>query len=264
MCPEVAEGRILPSVLLGAALIVGCKSPTASPTSAPIQVAAASDLTSAFEEMGRLFEGRTGQRVTFTFGASGVLARQLGQGAPFDLFAAANASFVDDAVNAGACDGASKALYARGHLAVWTNRSFLQLQSLSDLKSAAVQHIAIANPDHAPYGRAAKEALTKAGLWPELENKIVHAENVRQALQFAQTGNAEVAIVARSLLAKEASGKSLIVDSALHPPLAQTLVVCRNGKNTSGAREFALFVKSREGQTLLERYGLDGSGEQAR
>jgi molybdate transport system substrate-binding protein len=261
MCPPDGEPRILPTLLLGAALAVTCKSPP--PTgSASVQVAAASDLTSAFEELGRLFEARTGQRVTFTFGASGMLAKQIGQGAPFDLFAAANTSFVDGAVSSGACDAASKALYARGHVVVWTKRGGVHLQSLADLKSADIKHIAIANPEHAPYGMAAKEALTKAGLWPELEGKLVHAENVRQALQFAQTGNAEVAIVALSLVAKDDGGLSLAVDPALHAPIEQTLVVCKNGQNASGARKFAQLLESSEGQALLKHYGFGGSDEQ--
>lgn len=262
MRPRPGELGILPSLFLSTALLVGCESPTSAP--APIQIAAASDLTSAFEELGRLFEARTGQKVTFTFGASGILAKQLAKGAPFDLFAAANTSFVDGAVEAGACDGASKALYARGHIVVWSKRAALRLQSLSELKDADIRHIAIANPEHAPYGKAAKQALTSAGLWPDLEGKIVHAENVRQALQFAQTGNADVAIVARSLVLNDASGLSFPVDPALHAPIEQTLVVCKNGKNVRGAREFARFVASSEGQALLERYGFDGSGKQAR
>ena len=186
----------------------------------------------------------------------------MGEGAPFDLFAAANASFVDKAVQAGACDGGTKALYARGHLVVWSKQRGLRLRALADLQQAGVKKIAIANPEHAPYGKAAREALTRAGLWPKLEAKIVQAENVRQALQFAQTGNADVAIVALSLVAAEQTGTSLAVDEALHGAIEQTLVVCRNGKNAAGAHEFAKLVESSDGQALLKRYGFGGSAEQ--
>lgn len=264
MVPPDGDLRFVPALLLSTALVSasGCKNtPTPPASEAQVQVAAAADLSVAFEEMGKLFEARTGRRVTFSFGASGALAKQLAQGAPFDLFAAANASFVDSAVQAGACDGATKALYARGHVVVWTRKSGVSLRSLADLLSPDIKHIAIANPEHAPYGKAAREALTRAGLWPALESKIVQAENVRQALQFAQTGNADVAIVALSLVAKEDSGVRLAIDPALHGPIEQTLVVCRHGKNAEGAREFAQLVESSDGQALLKRYGFGGSDE---
>ena len=258
MPPADGDRGFLSFALLGAALAGGCQKQP-DPPRPTLQVAAASDLSVAFEEMGKLFEARTGQRVTFSFGASGALAKQLSQGAPFDLFAAASASYVDSTVTSGACDGATKALYARGHVVAWSKRDGVQLHTLDDLKSPRVQHIAIANPEHAPYGKAAKEALLSAKLWPEVESKIVQAENVRQALQFAQTGNADVALVALSLVARDASGQTLAIDPALHRPIEQTLVVCKHGKNIDGGREFARLVESSEGQALLERYGFGGS-----
>lgn len=263
MCPPDGDSPILSSLLLSAALLSGCKS-APSPPSTPIQVAAASDLTLAFEEMGKLYEARTGEKVTFSFGASGALAKQLSQGAPFDLFAAANASFVDSAVKSGACDATTKAAYARGHVVVWTKKGRVTLRSLADLRSPDVKHIAIANPEHAPYGKAAKEALTRAGLWTELEAKIVQAENVRQALQFAQTGNADAALVALSLVVKDDTGVTLAVDPQLHGPIEQTLVVCRRGKNAGGAQRFAELVASAEGRKLLASYGFGASAEQVR
>lgn len=264
MCPPDGDSPFLSGLLLSAALIGGCKGTPGPAEPAPIQVAAASDLTLAFEEMGKLFEAQTGQRVLFSFGASGTLAKQLSQGAPFDLFAAANASFVEGAVRSGACDSATKSPYARGHLVLWTKKGGLTLQSLGDLRSPEVRHVAIANPEHAPYGKAAKEALVRAGLWADVEGKIVQAENVRQALQFAQTGNADVAIVAGSLVVGEDPGLKIAVDSSLHAPIEQVLVVCRKGKNAAGAARFAALVASQEGQSLLARYGFAGSAEQVR
>jgi molybdate transport system substrate-binding protein len=259
MAPPDGDTRILPVLFLSTALLAGCKQP-ARAQAQPVQVAAASDLTLAFDELGKLFEARTGQRVTFSFAASGALAKQLGQGAPFDLFAAADASFVDNAVQSGACDGKSKALYAHGHIVAWSKAGGVKLASLRDLRSAEIEHIAIANPEHAPYGKAAREALVSAGLWSELEPKIVQAENVRQALQFAQTGNAEVAIVALSLVSDpKDGGQRLALDAALHRPIEQTLVVCRHGQNLAGGRAFAALVESAEGQALLQRYGFGSS-----
>jgi molybdate transport system substrate-binding protein len=260
MAPLDGDLRILPALVLSGVLLGGCKAP-APPAPVQIQVAAASDLTLAFEELGRLFEQRTGQKIGFSFAASGVLAKQLSQGAPFDLFAAANASFVDGAVKAGACDGSSKAAYARGHVVLWSKRGGVKPSALSDLASSDIERIAIANPEHAPYGKAAREALIKAGVWGAVEGKIVHAENVRQALQFAQTGNADVALVALSLVARDQSGYMLAVDEALHAPIEQTLVVCQRGKNEAGGRAFAKLVTSPEGQAVLQRYGLAGSAK---
>jgi molybdate transport system substrate-binding protein len=254
------DAGALPALLLSGALLVGCKA-EAPPVPPPVRVAAASDLTIAFEELGKLFERRTGQRVSFSFAASGALAKQLGQGAPFDLFAAANASFVDSAVKTGACDGSSKARYARGHVVVWSRRGGAALSALSELARADIRHIAIANPEHAPYGKAAREALMAAGVWSSVERKIVHAENVRQALQFARTGNADVAIVALSLVVHDGSGQLLKVDPALHEPIEQTLVVCKRGGNEAGGRELAKLLASAEGQALLERHGFGGSAE---
>jgi molybdate transport system substrate-binding protein len=261
MAPPDGDARVLSALLLSGSLLVGCEIP-ARPTP-PVRVAAASDLGLAFEELGRVFEQRTGQKVSFSFAASGALAKQLSQGAPFDLFAAANATFVDSAIAAGACDGSSKALYARGHLVVWSKHGGAKPSALSELASADIQHIAIANPEHAPYGKAAREALIRAGVWRAVERKIVHAENVRQALQFAETGNADVAMVALSLVARNRSGQVLAVDPALHGPIEQTLVVCKRGQNETGGREFAKLVASSEGQALLGRYGFGASAEQA-
>jgi molybdate transport system substrate-binding protein len=258
---RLAAALVFSTALLGAGS-GSCKE--APEADAPIRIAAAADLSAAFEEMGKLFESRSGQKVSFSFGASGLLAKQLSEGAPFDLFAAANASFVDRAIDAGACDGATKALYARGHLVAWTRKDGVILRSLSDLQRPEIKHIAIANPEHAPYGKAARDAITAAGLWPALEAKIVQAENVREALQFAQTGNVDAAIIALSLVAKDHNGTQLPIDPALHGPIEQTLVICRRGKNAAGARAFAELVGSKEGQTLLERYGFGGSAEPAR
>jgi molybdate transport system substrate-binding protein len=249
----------VPALMLSTVLFADCKAapPKKQET---LHVAAAADLTLAFEELGKLFEARTGQKVSFSFGASGALAKQLSQGAPFDVFAAANGAFVDSAVQAGACDGKSKASYARGHVVAWSKRGGVVLRTLQDLQSPDIKHIAIANPEHAPYGKAAREALTKAGLWPALESKIVLAENVRQALQFAQTGNADVAIIALSLVAQDAINNKLAIEPSLHGPIEQTLVVCRHGKNIEAGRAFAKLAVSSDGQALLRRYGFEGSG----
>lgn len=236
--------------------LLGC----AQRPSEPTRVAAASDLSAAFAELGKAFEKQTGNKLLFTFGATGLLARQLRERAPFDVFAAASASFVDDVVAAGACDARTRAKYGRGHLALWTRDEQAEL-SLAALRDARFKRIAIANPEHAPYGKAAREALVSAGLWSELEPRVVYAENVRQALQFAESGNAEAALVALSLVLTLREGRFVQVDTALHRPIEQELVVCRHGKNERAGRSFAEFVSSPAGRAIMRRYGFLLPGE---
>jgi molybdate transport system substrate-binding protein len=164
----------------------GCRR---SVSPAPLTVAAASDLTAAFEELGRDFESATKTKVVFVFGSTGMLTRQIENGAPFDLFAAANVSYIDELDQKGLIIPDSKAVYARGRITLWTtNESTLRLQGIEDLARPEVQRIAIANPDHAPYGLAAKQALQSAGVWDRVQPKLVYGDNIRQTLQYAQTG----------------------------------------------------------------------------
>ncbi|MFO0588877.1 MAG: molybdate ABC transporter substrate-binding protein [Polyangiaceae bacterium] len=225
-----------------------------------IKIAAAADLSRAFPDVAKAFEAKTGKKVAFSFGASGMLAKQVSEGAPFDLFAAANASYVDDAVKSGRCDGTTKMLYARGHLVVWTKKGSAKLVSLADLADPRFVKIAIANPEHAPYGKAAREALQKAGIWDKVQPKLVFGENVQQALQFAQTGNADAAIVGLSL-ALATDGERLEIPESEHAPLDQALVVCGSGARAAVAKDFAAFLASPEGRTILTTYGFVTPGE---
>ena len=225
----------------------------------PTRVAAAADLAGAFTELARDFERDTGRKVVVTFGSTGLLAKQISQGAPFDLFAAASASFVDDVVQAGACDDKSRALYGRGRLALFVRPDKLEAGApgeLAALLAPRFKRIAIANPEHAPYGRAAREALLRAGIWQQLRPRIVYAENVRQALQLAETGNVEAALVALSLLVAEPGPHWSPVAERLHTPLDQELVVCTRGKSPEGGRSFASYVGSKQGRTVMRRFGF--------
>lgn len=234
----------------------------------PIRVAAASDLSKAFPEVARAFERQGGAEVWFSFGSTGLLTKQLREGAPFDVFAAANESFVDAVVAAGACDAATKARYARGRVAVWSRRDGLAKPpaTLADLADARFKKVAIANPEHAPYGRAAREALIAEGVWPQLEPRIVYGENVRQTMQFAETGNAEVALVALALVVSDHENPWFLVDEARHQPIDQALVVCKRGPNQAGGRAFARFVASEPGRAIMRRFGflLPGDAPPAR
>lgn len=237
------------SLALLFSLLVAC----GSPAKKEIVVAAASDLTNALPELASAYTQKTGVNVTPTLGASKQLATQIDQGAPFEVFMSANIKFVDDVIGKGKCDGATKAVYARGHLALWVKEGTANApKTLADLKDARFAHIAIANPETAPYGAAAKAALEKSGVWADVEARVVRGENIRQTLQLAESGNAEVAIVSRSL-AIGSKGAWVDIDEGLHAPIEQALVVC--GANAN-ARAFAAFVMSDEGQGILARWGL--------
>jgi molybdate transport system substrate-binding protein len=243
-------------------LVTGCHKEAPSPQ--PLRIAAAADLAFAFKDIGEAFEKKTGRKVTFSFGSTGLLAKQITEGAPFDIFAAANESFVDDVVKSGACLGDSKELYATGRVVMWTKKGAEHKPAaLSDLSRAEFAKIAIANPDHAPYGRAAKQAMQKAGVWDAVSSRVVYGENVQQTLQFAQTGNAEVSIVALSL-ATVSDGDYVVIDPAMHDRLDQAMVVCKGAPGTrltAVGRDFERFVSSEEGRGVMRRYGFLLPGE---
>jgi molybdate transport system substrate-binding protein len=231
---------------------------------APLRVAAASDLAVAFKEVGAAFERERGDKVVFTFGSTGLLEKQLAEGAPFDVFAAANVSFVDDAVHAGVCLADSKTSYARGRIVVWWPKSSTVKppKTLAELADARFVKIAIANPAHAPYGQAAAEALTKAGVFAQVKSRLVFGENVQQTLQFAQSGNAELALVAMSLATMAPDGEWLPIADADHAPIEQSLVVCGADRERVGrARAFAAYVGSPAGRAIMRHYGFLLPGE---
>lgn len=252
--------RLLVSLTTACLCWAGCQPST--PTPRPLRVAAASDLTAAFEALGRDFEAQTGKAVVFSFGSTGLLARQLREGAPFDVFAAANVAFVDEVVAAGACDGATTLPYGRGRIAAWV-REGSPPASLTALVEPRFARIAIANPEHAPYGAAAREALTKTGVWQAVEPRLIYGENVRQTLQLAESGNADAAIVALSLVTKLDAGAWTLIDDSLHPPIDQALVVCRHGGDPDGGLAFARLVDSERGRAIMREHGFQRPGEPA-
>ncbi len=229
----------------------------------PLRVAAAADLALAFKDIGTAFETETGTRVDFSFGSTGLLAKQIAEGAPFDVFAAANISFVDDVVREGACIGDTKALYAKGRIVLWSKDPWALPKDISELSDPKYVKVAIANPEHAPYGKAAQEAMTRAGVWTSVKPRAVYGENVQQTLMFARSGNADVAIVALSL-AVTSPGNYVPIDASLHEPLDQALVACKGGSKgakANEARSFIAFVGSEPGRVIMRRYGFLLPGE---
>jgi molybdate transport system substrate-binding protein len=250
-------------ILLLALVLAGCSPASSLPTAAPIEltVAAAADLQFAFTEIGELYEQETGTRVIFSFGSTGQLAQQIDNGAPFDLFAAANISFVDDLAKKDRVLPETVVLYARGRIVLAVNREAGRTAlSLEDLLSDTITRIAIANPDHAPYGVAAKEALISAGIWEQIEDKIVYGENVRQTLQFIQTGDAQVGIVALSVANVPEVTWTLLGDS-LHNPLDQALGVVTSSPHKEEAQRFAEFINGPIGRPIMQKYGFVLPGE---
>lgn len=219
-------------------------------------VAAAANLTEAFGELGRRFEGRTGVRVVNSFGATADLARQIEQGAPFDVFASADTRHVDALASAGLLTEGTRAVYARGRLVVWLPRGDSAVARAEDLAKPEVARVAVAKPDVAPYGQAAVEALEALGVWARVEPKVVYAQNVSQAKQFAATGNADAALLPRSLV-HEGEGKSVEIDEALHRPVEQAAGVVRASKRQGEARRFVEFLSSEEGRAVLKSYGYE-------
>jgi len=254
------ETRLAPlaAFILALACVTACKpkSYTTTPVPDELTVAAASDLTPAFEELGREFESATKTKVVFVFGSTGMLTRQIENGAPFDLFAAANVSYIDELDQKGLIISDSKAIYARGRVTLWTsNESPLRLQGIADLARPEVKRIAIANPDHAPYGLAAKQALQSAGVWERVQPKLVYGDNIRQTIQYAQTGNVEVAIVALSL-SIQSNGRWTLIPEELHQPIDQGLAVVKSTNKEQAARAFANFISSPQGKTIMKKYGF--------
>ena len=221
-----------------------------------IYVGAASDLTPAFTEIGSRLGSTRPIKVVFTFGSSGLLSRQIEQGAPFDLFASANAAFVDRLESLELVLKGSRRTFAQGRLVVWQRQdAAVPIKSLDDLATPAIRRVAIANPEHAPYGLAARQALQSKQLWEAVKEKIIFGENVAQAFQFAQTGNVDAAIVAQSL-ATRPQGRSIPVDPAAHAPIDQTLCILRRSQQPEACRQFVEFLLSADGRAILQRHGF--------
>jgi molybdate transport system substrate-binding protein len=236
----------------------------------PLRVAAASDMQFAMNDLVMRYEKQTGQTVEVVYGSSGNFATQIENGAPFDLFFSADNNYPAKLIEHRLADQHSLYLYASGRLALWASpEDHLNLaeKGFQVLLDPRVTRIAIANPEHAPYGRAAVAALQKAGIYEQIKPKLVYGENVSQAAHFVQSGNAQVGIVALSVAISPAmqNGDRWLVPAELPPPLEQSVVVVSSSKNKSAALQFLTFVKGGEGRQLLAKYGFapppDPSGE---
>lgn len=230
-------------------------------------VAAASDLKFALEEIAKEYRAASGRDVRLTFGSSGNFLRQIQQGAPFDLFMSADEGFVDTLVRDGLTSGAGS-LYAVGRIVLFAPKgSTLKVDERmvdlgAALKDGRLKKFAIANPEHAPYGRAAQEALTSLGLWQSVQPLLVLGENVSQAAQFAASGSTQGGIFALSLAISPAfkeAGTYVVLPEKLHQPLRQKMVVLKRG----GAETQAFFdyLQQPAARAAFRRYGFVLPGE---
>lgn len=256
MCVPFFRAAVFSTILLAtvAAGLLGCSRKGAKTlTARDLRVAAASDLETAFTELGRLHTARSGRKVVFSFASSSVLAQQVDKGAPFDLYAAANAVLVEKLESSGRIVPGSRRPYARGRLVLYTRPGDPPPASLASLAEPRYGRIALANPEHAPYGQAAVQALRAVSIYDAVKPRLVYSENVRQAHQFVETGNVEVTIGALSLLKPQAVHTE--VPPSLYAPLLQVMGIVRGGDEAAAA-ELAAFILSEGGQAVLARHGF--------
>lgn len=233
----------------------------ASAQAQEIHIAAAADLKFALNELAGQYEKQTGTRVGVTYGSSGIFLAQIQNGAPFDLFFSADIEYPKKLEAAGLAETGTLYEYAVGRIVIWTRAAAntdVTKQGWNALTDTSVQKIAIANPAHAPYGRAAVSALQKAGIYERVKSKLVYGENISQAAQFVQSGNAQAGIVALSLAVSPAmkDGKRWEIPADMYPAIEQGAILLKNARNKAPARAFLQFVKGADARTTLEKFGF--------
>jgi molybdate transport system substrate-binding protein len=220
-----------------------------------VAVAAAANLSTVFQTLGPQFEAETGIHPVFSFASTAQLAAQIDNGAPFDVFAAADTEHVEALEKKSRIVPGSRAVYAIGILALWIPpRSHAAVSKPADVAQPGVKVIALAKPELAPYGLAARETLQKLGIWNQVESRIVYADNINMAKQYGSSGNADAVFTAYSLVLKE-GGKVVPVDEKLHSPIEQALGIVAASKNQNAAKAFTKWLLTGHG-----RDGLRASG----
>lgn len=251
---------VLVSGVLG--LLCACGAPPEKDSEAegvtePILVLAAADLQYALPEVARLYTAETSDSVTFVFGSTGNLTSQIENGAPADVFFAANERFVNRLAQGGHLLDGTQRIYAIGRIVlVAADSTRVPVESLTDLLRPEIRHIAIANPEHAPYGLAAREAMQAVGAWDRVQTRLVFGENISQTFQFVRTGNADVGVVALSVALGVPGTKYVLIPDSLHAPLRQAAAVMLRSKSPVQARAFLDFVSGPRGRPVMQRYGF--------
>jgi molybdate transport system substrate-binding protein len=242
---------------------------TALPASAgEVIIAAASDLNFAFKELVGAFEQKTGDQVKLSLGSSGNFFSQIQNGAPYDLYFSADIRYPQKLIESGQGVAGSLYAYAIGRIVLWVPaRSPIRVEQkgLEALLDGSIKKIAIANPKHAPYGRAAVAALEKAGLYERVKDRLVFGENISQAAQFVESGAADAGIIALSLAlapSMKAAGLYWEIPAEFHPPLEQGVIQLKGARQPAVAKTFLDFLKGSDGRGIMQRYGfvVPGSG----
>jgi molybdate transport system substrate-binding protein len=256
--------------LLCVIFIAPCVSPMSLRAQAQkvVRVAAAADLRFAMAQLSERFEKDTGAKASVTYGSSGNFFSQIQNGAPFDLFFSADIEYPRKLEAVGLAEPGTLYEYAVGRILIWTPADAkvdVKKHGWNVLLDPTIQKIAIANPEHAPYGRAAIIALRRARIYEHVKAKLVLGENITQAAQFVQSGNAQAGIIARSLAASPgmSDGKSWQIPAEMYPTIEQAAVVIKTARNKKAAQEFLNFVRSEPGRRILEQYGFTFPGPMA-
>ena len=226
-----------------------------------IRVAAAADLKFALDDLTARYEKEAGKQIDVSYGSSGNFFAQIQNGAPFDIFFSADIDYPRKLEAAGLAEQGTLYEYAVGRIVIWMPsdaRVDLASRGWKVLLQPNVEKIAIANPEHAPYGRAAVDALRNAGIYEQVRGKLVYGENIAQAAQFVASGNAQAGIIALSLAISPAmqAGQRFEIPTNMHLPIEQAAVILKDAKDKEGARAFLAFVKSSTGRKILESYGF--------
>ena len=221
-------------------------------------IAAASDLRYALDDIVAAYaEVHPRHEVTVIYGSSGKMTTQILNGAPFDVFFSADIAFPERLAEAGFA-ASEPEVYAIGRIVLWSRRLDASTLSLQELVRPDIRRIAIAQPAHAPYGQRAREALQAAGVWEAVENKLVFGENIAHAAQMAQSGAADVGIIALSLAVfpDMAVRPYLLIDDGLHQPLTQGFVITRRAAEKPAVWDFAGFMHTEVARGIMRRYGF--------
>src|SRR5881296_1141377 len=226
-----------------------------------VRIAAAADLQFVFKEVAGRFEKQSGASVKLSYGSSGNFFSQIQNGAPFDLFFSADIEYPKRLEAGGLADARTLYEYAIGRLVIWTPADAkvdVTKEGWKSLLDASVEKIAIANPEHAPYGRAAVAALQASGIYERVKPKLVYGENISQTAQFVQSGSAQAGIVALSLAVSPAmrDGKRWDIPAEMHSALEQGAIVLKRAKNKDAAQAFLEFVKSASSRAIFAKYGF--------
>jgi molybdate transport system substrate-binding protein len=241
--------------------LAGLVSPAPRAQNGEIHVAAAADLTFVLADLSKEYESQTHNKLKISYGSSGNFFSQIKNGAPFDVFLSADVDYPRKLQAAGLVEPGTLDRYAIGEIAIWApSGSNLDpaKQMWKALLDPSVQKIAIANPEHAPYGRAAVAALKKAGIYEQVQSKLVYGENISQAAQFVQSGNAQAGIIALSLALSPSmkSGRYWEIPGDMHAPIEQAAVLLKRARDQRAARTFLDFLNSDTARGMFVDYGF--------